>query len=59
MKEITIQLGDRALEALAQLAKEKGISPEEALAIHLEQQLIWKTRPAVNRGTVQPFRRRD
>lgn len=59
MAHISTTISPKAYEGLARLAKEKGLTPEEALAEFLEQQLARKTKPNNTRGTVQPFRRRD
>ncbi|MNN51854.1 hypothetical protein D3C81_1665150 [compost metagenome] len=59
MAHISTTLSPKAYEGLVRLAEEKGLTPEEALAEFLEQQLAKKTKPNNTRGTVQPFRRRD
>lgn len=59
MAHISTTLSPKAYECLVRLAEEKGVTPEEALADFLEQQLARKTRPNNTSGTVQPFRRRD
>lgn len=58
MREITTSLSEKALAGLERMAKEGGVTPEEALAQMIEQELIAKTRPKPVRGKVQPFRRR-
>ena len=59
MQEITTRLSDKALTGLARLAEQTGLSPEEALASLVDQELTAKTRPRPVRGKVHPFRRRD
>jgi hypothetical protein len=58
MREITTSLSARAVDGLERMAKEKGVTPEEALALMVEQELVVKTRPKPCRGKVQPFRRK-
>lgn len=59
MPDITTSLSERAYRGLERLAREMGLTPDQALAKFLDQQLAKKTKPNATRGTVQPFRRKD